>query len=76
MKKSILFFVSLLLVFNLLNISFSQTTLKSPRGYLTTRIKKQVYPNNTFEFFDGGTYDYGTYISSNYLQSRKMLLMK
>ncbi|RPI64818.1 MAG: T9SS C-terminal target domain-containing protein [Ignavibacteriales bacterium] len=65
MKKCIVFFVVLLFVFSLIDISFSQTISRSPRGYLSTRIKKQVYPNNTYEFFDGGTQDYGTYISSN-----------
>ena len=43
-------------------IGYAADIVKEQQGSKTTRIKKQVYPDNTYEFFNEINYDYGSYI--------------
>ncbi|MGD8780115.1 MAG: hypothetical protein PVH88_14265 [Ignavibacteria bacterium] len=64
MKTIVKLIPYLLLVMFFCNSIFSQSgdVTKQKTGYKTARVKKQVYPDDTYDFFSETSIDYGTYI--------------
>lgn len=76
MKHFIAFLITLLFSTSLFDSLIAQTPdiIRDQRGYLTSRVKKQVYPDNSSQFFSEVNYDYGSYIPANPLTEAKVFV--
>jgi Secretion system C-terminal sorting domain len=76
MKNFIVVLIAALFSASLFDALIAQTpdVIRDQRGYLTARVKKQVYPNGTYTFFSEVNYDYGSSIPPDPLTEAKVFV--
>lgn len=76
MKNFVVLLIVILFSSLLCDSLIAQTpdVIRDQRGYLTVRVKKQVYPNGTYTFFSEVNYDYGSYIPPDPLTEAKVFV--